>query len=383
MEHSLETFLKFFEKLGAFPYKIKLVPGTLNYSILPRAYCQQKAWILYLICSCLHFSHIFNSTLQYKSLLQKGDYMRVVFHAIVLLGIAYVILQTLPLSLGRIETSELCNGAVVFMQKLEKGGIFMTIKLVYLKNYIVTLCGILLSAFSITILIALTIMAGSVYESSSRFVCHLKNRNCHGKYAKRVVRTVKAVADLHTSSFNFFRFHLEELGPASYATELFSKAGKRKSYKADQNELQQKLSIYQQLTVLYTLYNDSFGTHYIPFISSATGTGVVQGIFMTIKMAYLANVFITGLGILCFTVCGSVLMLVTTLTAGIHEQSSQFLCHIKAHGYRGKCARRIVRAIHVVTVRSGSLYDIKRITTLTVLGMLANVSGSALLSFHF
>ncbi|CAL8145189.1 unnamed protein product [Orchesella dallaii] len=122
---------------------------------------------------------------------------------------------------------------------------------------------------------------------------------------------------------------------------------------------------------------------YVPYISSATGFGFVQGIFMTVRMAYMANVIITGLGILCILICGSILLVVTTIAGTINEQSLMFVRHVKGKGYRGSLGRRIVRAFKIVSVKSGNLYEVKRLTSLTVLGMLANVSGSVLLSIHF
>lgn len=147
--------------------------------------------------------------------------------------------------------------------------------------------------------------------------------------------------------------------------------------------LERKAQAYNQLRILTTIYNNSYGVSYIPYITSLCGMVFVQGVIILIKLAYLNNFLITSCGVLCMMCCGMVLLIVTTLTSGVHKNSLQFVHHICCNSARGTNERCLINSLKVVSVKSGNFYEIHRNTCLTALGMLANISGSMLLSIQF
>lgn len=122
-----------------------------------------------------------------------------------------------------------------------------------------------------------------------------------------------------------------------------------------------------QIRILTTIYNNSYGVSYIPYITSLCGIVFVQGVIILIKLAYLNNFLITSCGALCIICCGMTLLIVTTLTSGVHKNSSIFVNHIYSTSIRGKLERCLVNSLKVVSVKSGNFYEIHRNTCLTAL----------------
>ncbi len=147
--------------------------------------------------------------------------------------------------------------------------------------------------------------------------------------------------------------------------------------------LERKIQAYNQLHILTTIYNHSYGVSYIPYLTSMCGVIFVQGVIILIRLAYLNNFLITSCGALCILCCGMILLLITTLTSSVHENSSNFVNHINSTSAKGKLEKRLVYSLKVVSVKSGQFYEIRKNTCLTALGMLVNVSGSMLMSINF
>lgn len=144
--------------------------------------------------------------------------------------------------------------------------------------------------------------------------------------------------------------------------------------------LQQKLMSYQKFRVLVTVYNNSLGSYYVPPLTTLAGILSISGLFMAIKLAHLKNFIVTVCGILTFVSCGSILAIITTLCGCVHSNCQKLVIHVNNFGYKGSLERRVLRSFKVEAVKSGNFYEIRKVTSLTVLGMVSNVAGSALLS---
>lgn len=146
--------------------------------------------------------------------------------------------------------------------------------------------------------------------------------------------------------------------------------------------LRQDLQTYSNLRILSTLYSETFGNTFVPTLFSMLATMVILGMLLGIRLSHNDPVIIT-LG-LSLWICGSaVLILFSTFTSMVHEYSKKLEKNLKQRRctLRSKEARRLVKAFKVEVVRSGCFYPIRRNTCLTMLGLLANVAGSMLISF--
>ncbi|CAL8145183.1 unnamed protein product [Orchesella dallaii] len=86
-----------------------------------------------------------------------------------------------------------------------------------------------------------------------------------------------------------------------------------------------------------------------------------------VKFAYLKDIIVMAAGLFAIFFFGPVALGLTAFTGYIHGNSEKFRKHLKSNVPSGKLSRRIVRAVKVVSVKSGNFYDIHKMTSLTLL----------------
>lgn len=138
---------------------------------------------------------------------------------------------------------------------------------------------------------------------------------------------------------------------------------------------------YNQLRIMITMFNNAYSSAYYPMVNTVLGTLTILGVFMALKLLYLKSVLITGFGIMTIFCCGILLVVITSLTATVNENSTQYRQFlIKDKVYSQQFARKHLKAYKLMSIRCGEYYDIRKITSLTLLGMVINIAGSLLIS---
>lgn len=170
------------------------------------------------------------------------------------------------------------------------------------------------------------------------------------------------------------------------------------------DRLEAQLRIYTKLRVITTIFNSVFGKVYIPLMKTLLGTMIVQSAFITVRLADRTGWFVTVFGVSVAFIVIISLSLFITFTALVHAYSSKFHDYLKRKSAWGSMLRSrsrsnmrtgtekkslvlerqwnkvLMNGFRVEAVKSGSFYQIQRETCLTVLGLLGNICGSALIS---
>ncbi len=147
--------------------------------------------------------------------------------------------------------------------------------------------------------------------------------------------------------------------------------------------LQGHMFIYSKLRILTSIFNNVFGMRYIPSMKTFCGLMISGAVFISVRLAPKSN-FLVGIFGVTMAVLGIICLVMFILfTAMVNEYSVRFGEYLKKGAFQGKLGRRIVRSFREEAVRSGEYYKIKRITCITVLGMISNMCGSMLISVKF
>lgn len=147
--------------------------------------------------------------------------------------------------------------------------------------------------------------------------------------------------------------------------------------------LRSDLFVYSKLRILTTVYNSTFGRVYVPNMLNIIACFFVLGIFVAVRLSK-GDAFILLFGVSVCVGCAGTMCLLVTFMAMVHDNSEKMWRDLRGrtgalHGSEG---RRLMRAYKVEAVRNASFHEIKRITCLTILGLVANVSGSLLISIQ-
>lgn len=147
--------------------------------------------------------------------------------------------------------------------------------------------------------------------------------------------------------------------------------------------LRSDLLVYSKLRILATVYNSTFGRLYVPNILNSFAFFFIQGIFMAVRLSK-EDAFILLFGVSLSIGCGGTLTLLTTFMAMVHDNSLKIRRDLRGRrgALRGEEGRRLVRSFKVEAVHNASFNDIKRVSCLTMLGLVANISASLLISIQ-
>lgn len=149
------------------------------------------------------------------------------------------------------------------------------------------------------------------------------------------------------------------------------------------NLLQSQLRIYTKLRLITTVYNGVYGKYFVPTTKTFCGLIVVQSVFISVRLAGKSGLIVTLFGLSCSLIGITCLALFITFMAMVHDHSMKLKDYLRKKQFIGGLERRLVKGFRVEAVKSGGMYPIERETCLTVLGLISNMCGSALLSFKF
>jgi len=101
---------------------------------------------------------------------------------------------------------------------------------------------------------------------------------------------------------------------------------------------------------------------------------------MSIGMPHLNSFILKAFGTGVIFCCASALVIMTSFMGCVHQESTKYLRYLKRNKVPDKMSMKVLRSIKIESVECGSFYEVRKITSLTLLGMITNISGSLLIS---
>lgn len=145
-------------------------------------------------------------------------------------------------------------------------------------------------------------------------------------------------------------------------------------------KLQNTLFIYSKLRILTTIFNSVYGTLYVPPVKSLFGSTIILTTLLAIRLATKDDVAVRVCGVSMFFCVTAILTIFITFTAMVNEWSRKLENFLRKRQeveiFSSKLSRRLLRAFEVEAVKSGGFYEITKLTCLTVLGLISNMTGS-------
>lgn len=154
-----------------------------------------------------------------------------------------------------------------------------------------------------------------------------------------------------------------------------------KNIKAKGDRIREILLVYRMLRLICGLYNVIFGEIYVCPFKTLIGACIVVYVVVCLRLAN-TNIIILGFGVSMLIVCGILLIVILDFMAMVNSYSLKLKSNLKMRFTLSPEARRMVRSFKVEGVKSGDFYVIKKITCLSFLGMVGNLTGSVLISFQ-
>lgn len=151
----------------------------------------------------------------------------------------------------------------------------------------------------------------------------------------------------------------------------------------ESSQIPKAVSTYNKLRIVTVQMNNTYCCIYYPVVNSVVGAMTIEAIFMTVKFIDLDNLFIRGFGIVAIVTGGLFLVLVTAFTASVNETALQFHKFLRQSVLIvnvNKVMHKIFRSVRVESLKCGEYYEIRKVTCLTLLGIVTNVAGSLLIS---
>ncbi|CAL8110239.1 unnamed protein product [Orchesella dallaii] len=139
--------------------------------------------------------------------------------------------------------------------------------------------------------------------------------------------------------------------------------------------------IYSEMRLLTSLYNTIFRKIFYPTFTLTCGASVVGCIFVLVKTHKTVNIGVLGFTFCCGVALLGALYLVTLFTSFISSNSSELKTAILST-VRRKKERKIMMHYREYGVEVGNFYIVQRITPLTLIGILANIMATMLLSVN-
>lgn len=146
------------------------------------------------------------------------------------------------------------------------------------------------------------------------------------------------------------------------------------------SRLTEKVFIYRKLRILTTVFNNVFGMTYIPASKTMMGLMISGSVVVSVRLAPRSHMLVGLFGVSMGLIGIACMSMFIIFTAMVNEYSLKFKNHLNCGEFYGNQARRVLRAFRVEAVKSGGFYAIQRNTCLTVLGLIANMCGSILIS---
>lgn len=145
--------------------------------------------------------------------------------------------------------------------------------------------------------------------------------------------------------------------------------------------LEENLLVIKKLKIIIAVYNNVYGILYVPSMSSLLCAMTVLNVFITIRLSSRGGPLVTGFGVCCIIAALIATPLFIESNALVHQSSVKYKLHLsRQNACKTALGRRLYKSISTDSVKCGRFYDVRKITCLTFLGLIANVCGSALIS---
>lgn len=151
-------------------------------------------------------------------------------------------------------------------------------------------------------------------------------------------------------------------------------------------ELKEDLQIYARLRIITTLYNNVFGKGYVSPIKTVMVMCTVMGSVVAVSLhGDEENLLVFLLSLSSGICCGGVLIAFVVFMASIHDYSVKLRDNVRGRTVvlQDKLGKRLVKAFKTEAVKSGIFYAVQKMSCLTLVSFLSNVTGSALISLKF
>lgn len=148
------------------------------------------------------------------------------------------------------------------------------------------------------------------------------------------------------------------------------------------DDLLKCIKIYSTLRIMQKLYNNSYGAQYVPLVKIIFSLLAILGAVLSIRLAD-GRVALVLCGATFLVFMGCALIVFVSFSAIINQHSLKLKRTLTSqHKGLRKYSRCLLRAYKVVAVSSGGMYDIQKLTCVTVLGFLSNSTATALMSIR-
>ncbi|CAL8091112.1 unnamed protein product [Orchesella dallaii] len=148
-------------------------------------------------------------------------------------------------------------------------------------------------------------------------------------------------------------------------------------------ELIKILKVCSKLRILCSLFNNSIGNYYYPWLNALAGLVVVSGLVVLIKLFLLFDFTLIGLSIFSIITGLALVWAITRFCGMIQYESCKLYEELLCWKIGKKKATLELSAVRPIRVEVGDFYIIDRKTALTILLTISNAATSVLLSLNF
>lgn len=408
MDQVVKQFFRFFRIIFAFPYSLQWYPHY-ELHLIPESNKRSVHNILWIISASITFLFwilivvLLVVNLQEYLSVQK-DHLRPVFHFMWIGGMFFgVITQGLCISCYT-DVANLTNGIELLIHNLEAEHFgqesFRESKLLR-RKILALFCGHMTFCILTCLLPMLIIFYGEKFQIDfyvSSAVLWVFPTLAKTAFIIGIIMDALYVFKVWGGSL--FTIHINFLFMHTFKTAIqkiiscrqvlrrrskqFGIPSENMFYLNDNTRsLRNDLFVYSKLRILATVYNSTFGRFYVPNMLNTFAFFFVQGIFIAVRLSK-GDIFILLFGMSTCIGCAGTMCLLTTFMAMVHNNSLKMWRDLRGRtgALQGREGRRLVRSYKVEAVRNTSFHEIKRVTCLTMLGLVANISGSLLISIQ-
>lgn len=136
-----------------------------------------------------------------------------------------------------------------------------------------------------------------------------------------------------------------------------------------------------KLRILLGMYNKTLGKYFLPHFNATVGVTTVGSLILLVK--FIWNPLILVFSGIFLMITGGNLFILVVLCERVHSLGNE-LYKILLGKYRGrKLIRKQLDSASIPSVEVGSFYEIRRGTSLTVLGIIFIITTNLLISLSF
>ncbi len=141
------------------------------------------------------------------------------------------------------------------------------------------------------------------------------------------------------------------------------------------------MSIYSQLRIVTTIYNNVFGKLFGPGLKSMMGIMLVQNIFVSVRLADRGGWINLTFVVSCSLYIIAMMMIFVGFNTMVNDCSRRFGSYLnKSNQFCMRVVTKLIKSYKEIAVTSGGMYIIEKKTSLTVLAMISYTCGSVFIS---